>query len=288
MDRGDRSVAGRAEKEKVKKGSAGMDKIVVYGGGQMGYGIMKGLIAAGVVRAEEILVSGSRPSRRAFLEEDLGVRTSEDASGELAGTDILLIAVNPHQVKAVTSAIAGKLPDETIVLSIASGSPISMLEEELGADRKIVRVMPNTMIEVGSGYSAVTPNSNITEADKEKITEFVSALGQTMYIEEDMFQTFAAYSGPGPMWAYKFIEAMIDAGVLAGFSREDAREMTLQNVKGAAETLLATGDHPAARVDRMTSPKGLTIEAIKVLEEKGFGGAIMDSVEASVEKGNKV
>ena len=240
MDRGDRSVAGRAEKEKIKKGSAGMDKIVVYGGGQMGYGIMKGLIAAGVVRAEEILVSGSRPSRRAFLEEDLGVRTSEDASGELAGTDILLIAVNPHQVKDVTSAIAGKLPDETIVLSIASGSPISMLEEELGADRKIVRVMPNTMIEVKTGYSAVTPNANITEEDREKIGEFVSALGQIMYIKEDMFQAFSAYAGPGPMYAYKLIESMINAGVQAGFSREDSRKIVIQNIKGAAMTLEKT------------------------------------------------
>ncbi|MBQ9180095.1 MAG: pyrroline-5-carboxylate reductase [Firmicutes bacterium] len=265
-----------------------MNKIVFFGGGQMALGMLKGLIRDEVLPAENTVVCEKVAERRSFLEETLGVKTMEDAAPELTGADMAIIAVNPWQITSVTEMMKGKLEKETIVLSIASGSPIKLLEDELGSDKKIVRVLPNTMIEVKTGYSAVVPNDNITEADTEIINQFVSVLGQVMYIEEDMFQTFAAYSGPGPMWAFKFIEAMIDAGVNSGFTREDSRKMTLMNVKGAAEVLLATGEHPATRVDQMTSPGGLTIEGIKILEEQGFGGVIMDSVEAAVKKGNSV
>lgn len=263
-----------------------MNKIVIFGGGQMGTGIMKGLLAAGVVNPENLIVSEVNEERRQLLEKELGVKAVADASGELDEADIAVIAVNPYQLESVTSLMAGKVPAETIVLSIASATPIAKIEEQLGKDTKIVRVLPNTMIEVKTGYSAVTPNANITEADKEKTEEFVNALGQMMYIKEDMFQEFAAYAGPGPMYAYKLIEAMIDAGVQAGFSREDSRRMVIQNVKGAAMTLEATGDHPAARVDMMTSPAGITIEGLQVLEE-GFADVVKRSIRACVEKGRE-
>lgn len=266
-----------------------MNKIVMFGGGQMGTGIMKGLLAAGVVSPENLIVSEINEERRQFLEKELGVKAMADASGELgaqAPADIAVIAVNPYQLESVTALMAGKVQPETIVLSIASATPIAKIEEQLGADTKIVRVLPNTMIEVKTGYSAVTPNANITDADKEKITEFVSALGQMMYIKEDMFQEFAAYAGPGPMYAYKLIEAMIDAGVQAGFSREDSRRMVIQNVKGAAMTLEATGDHPAARVDMMTSPAGITIDGLEVLED-GFAKVVKKSIKVCVDKGRE-
>ena len=142
------------------------------------------------------------------------------------------------------------------------------------------------MIEVKTGYSAITPNGNITDEDKEKIHEFVGALGQMMYIKEDMFQAFSAYAGPGPMYAYKLIEAMINAGVQAGFSREDSRRIVIQNIKGAAMTLDATGDHPTARVEKMTSPAGITIDGLEVLEN-GFAGIVMESIKVCVEKGRE-
>jgi pyrroline-5-carboxylate reductase len=170
-----------------------------------------------------------------------------------------VIAVNPYQLESVTDVMKGKIAPDTIVISIASGTPVSVIEEQLGAGTKIARVLPNTMIEVRTGYSAVVLNDNITETDRAKIEEFVGALGQIMYIEEDMFQTFSAFAGPGPMYAYKLIEAMINAGVQAGFSREDSRKLVIRNIKGAAMTLEETGDHPAERVDRMTSPAGITM-----------------------------
>lgn len=278
--------------EELKKGGTNMNKIVFFGGGQMGTGIMKGLIAAGVVSAGQIVVSEINPERRNFLEKELGVRVMEDASGELSGSDetvtpdIAVIAVNPYQLESVTDIMKGKVQPETIVLSIASGTPIAAIEEQLGPELKIVRVLPNTMIEVKTGYSAVTPNANITEEDREKIGEFVSALGQIMYIKEDMFQAFSAYAGPGPMYAYKLIESMINAGVQTGFSREDSRKIVIQNIKGAAMTLEKTGDHPAARVDLMTSPAGITIDGLEVLEN-GFAGIVMESIKVCVDKGER-
>ena len=144
---------------------------------------------------------------------------------------------------------------------------------------------------VREGMKNVAAGANpmvVKKGIKQAVEAAIEALGPTMYISEDMFQPFASYGCAGPMWVLKLIEAMIDAGVQSGFSREDARAMVLENVEGTAKTLKITGDHPAARVDKMTSPGGITIEGVKKLEEDGFAGTVMASVEAAVNKGNNV
>lgn len=264
-----------------------MNKIVFFGGGAMATGVMGGLIRKNILPAEKIIVSEILPERREFLEKELGVKAMEDASEELAGADIAFIAVNPWQVRSVTAVMKPALESETIVISIASGVKLPTLAEQLGFDKKILRLMPNTLSEVSTGYNGVTLNPNITDEDKPLIEKCLDALGPTMYISEDMFQPFASYACAGPMWVFKLIEAMIDAGVQSGFTREESRMLVLENVEGAAKVLKVTGEHPAARVDKMTSPGGITIEGVKKLYEEGFAGTVMASVEAAVKKGNK-
>ncbi len=148
--------------------------------------------------------------------------------------------------------------------------------------------MPNTLIESKNGYSAACINPNVNEDDKKVITSFLDALGQTMYVTEEMFETFTAFCCTGPIWFYKTVETLIDAGVYAGFSRLESRNMVIKNMLGVASVLDASGIHPALKVDDMTSPAGVTIEALQVLEQQGFEGALMTSVNAAVKKANSI
>lgn len=123
------------------------------------------------------------------------------------------------------------------------------------SNKKILRVMTNTLIKSGNGYSAACVNPNIDEEDKRLITAVLNALGQTMYVTEDMFETFTAFCCTGPIWLYKTVEALVDAGVYAGFSRMESRNMVIKNMLGVARVLDNTGAYPAKQVDDMTSPR---------------------------------
>lgn len=217
-----------------------MKKIVFFGGGPMGEGIMGGLIRGKVVEPQQITVSELLPARREYLEKTHGVLTTTDPA------------------------------------------------EAATADVVILRVMPNTLIQSGNGYSAACINPNVNDDDKVIITNVLNALGQTMYVTENMFETFTAFCCTGPIWFYKTVEAMIDAGVYAGFSRADSRAMVIKNMLGVAQVLDATGAHPALKVDDMTSPAGVTIEALQVLHQERFTGALMTSVDAAVKKANSI
>lgn len=264
-----------------------MKKIVFFGGGPMGEGIMGGLIRGKVVEPKQITVSELLPARREYLEKTHGVLTTTDPA-EASTADVVIMAVNPNQIPNVTKVLKPHLNKETIVISIACGVALATLEEQLGADKKILRVMPNTLIQSGNGYSAACINPNVNDDDKVIITTVLNALGQTMYVTENMFETFTAFCCTGPIWFYKTVEALIDAGVYAGFSRAESRAMVIKNMLGVAQVLDATGAHPALKVDDMTSPAGVTIEALQVLHQERFTGALMTSVDAAVKKANSI
>lgn len=264
-----------------------MKKIVFFGGGPMGEGIMGGLIRGNVVKPRQITVSDLLPARRVHLEKAYGVLTTTDPA-EAATADMVFLAVNPNQIPNVTKVLKPHLNKETIVISIACGVTLAALDEQLGVDKKILRVMPNTLIQSGNGYSAACVNPNIDDDDKSIITTVLNALGQTMYITENIFETFTAFCCTGPIWFYKTVEALIDAGVYAGFSRADSRAMVIKNMLGVAQVLDTTGAHPALKVDDMTSPAGVTIEALQILHQERFAGALMTSVNAAVKKANSI
>ena len=264
-----------------------MKKIVFFGGGPMGEGIMGGLIRGKVAEPKQITVSELLPARREYLEKTHGVLTTTDPA-EASTADVVILAVNPNQIPNVTKSLKPHLSKEAIVISIACGVALATLEEQLGADKKILRVMPNTLIQSGNGYSAACINPNVNDDDKVIITTVLNALGQTMYVTENMFETFTAFCCTGPIWFYTTVEALIAAGVYAGFSRAESRAMVIKNMLGVAQVLDATGAHPALKVDDMTSPAGVTIEALQVLHQERFTGALMTSVDAAVKKANSI
>ena len=263
-------------------------KIVFCGCGPMGEGILGGLLNNNVAKAKDVTVNELLEVRRTYIAETYGVAAVENASDALKAADLVIIAVNPAQMPKVAQTIHPLIKKACIVMSIACGVSLGTLAGMLGDDKKILRVMPNTLIKSGNGYSAACVNPNIDEEDKKLITAVLNALGQTMYVTEDMFETFTAFCCTGPIWLYKTVEALVDAGVYAGFSRMESRNMVIKNMLGVAQVLDNTGAHPALKVDDMTSPAGVTIEALQVLQQKGFAGALMSSVDAAVKKAKSI
>ena len=266
-----------------------MNKNIVFcGGGNMGEGIMRGILDKKVIAPENITVSELRQERCDYLSNTHGVSAVINADDAIKEADMIIIALLPQHVSSVTKTLKELAKESAVIMSIAAGVTIETLESQLGKDKKVVRMMPNTLIQAGNGYSAACVNGNIDDKDKEFITEILNALGQTMYINENMFDTFTAFSCSGPLWLYKTVEALIDSGVYVGFSRVEARNIVIKNMLGVAQVLEDTGAHPAKKVDEMTSPGGVTIEGLKTLQQGGFMSAIMNSVNNAVKKANSI
>jgi len=258
-------------------------KIVFCGGGNMAEGIVRGLIKNGTAPGN-ITVSELKTERCEYLTKKYGVTAVTDATGAINVADIVIIAVLPLHLPSVTTAIKNSIKSSTLVMSIAAGVTLATLESQLGSDKKIVRVMPNTLGLSGNGFSAVCLNEKVDQEEKIIVTEIVNALGKAMFLKENMFDTFTAFSCSGPLWLYKMADALTNAGVYNGFAREDAREMVLENMLGVAKILQMTGAAPATKVNEMCSPGGVTIEGFKSLQEEGFDAAVMTSVNAAVDK----
>ena len=263
-------------------------KVLFCGGGNMAEGVLRSVLKKGVVEREQVTVNDLVQDRCSYLEATYGVKAVVDGRAAMMEADVIVVAELPQIVSVVAENIKKHAKEDALVISIAAGVTIATLERFLGGNRKIVRVMPNTMGQVANGHSAVKLNGNVDDNEKAFVDAFLGALGQVMYLDEDKFAEFTAYSCSGPMWIYLMADALVDAGVYAGFSRAQAKEITIKNLLGVAMILDETGVTPKSRVDEMCSPGGVTIEGFKSLQENGFTYAVMESVNAAVQKSKKI
>jgi len=167
------------------------------------------------------------------------------------------------------------------VISIAAGVTISSVEGILGARARVVRVMPNTPSLAGEGAAALAPGSNATDEDLALARTIFDGLGLTVLVDESLMDAVTGLSGSGPAYGFIIIEALTDAGVKMGLSRETALKLAAQTMLGAAKLCLEDGRTPSQLKDMVTSPGGTTIEGIKALEKGGLRATLMDAVEAA-------
>ena len=264
------------------------EKIVFLGGGNMAEGIISGFIRNGNVDPACITVKEPVTARCEYLKKTYGVAALADPAQQVKEADMLIIAVVPKFVSAVTAYLKPLINKEQLILSIAAATKLETLAAQLGDDKKIVRMTPNTMIATQSGYSAICFNPNCTAEDKEIARSYVQYLGQIQEINEDLFNAFTSYCNVGPLFCYQLLEALTDAGVYVGFPRPVAKDMAVRNMLGAAKLIAETGIEPSAKTGMMTSPAGVTIESLRVLKQTGFQNAVMESVIAGFNKTNRL
>lgn len=263
-------------------------KITFIGGGNMAEGIIGGIVANEIFKPKNVTVFDILDERRKYIEATYGINASNTAVSAVNGADIVVIAVLPQDIEKASENIKNELPEDSIIISICAGTKIEKLKNIFGSNHKIVRVMPNTMIEAKHGYSAVSVNEKITDSDKEIIKTLLSGLGKAMFIDERLINAFTAYSCAGPAYIMYFIAALIDSGVESGLSRKDSTAIALENLIASALTLQNTGKHPYEITDRMNSPAGIGINAAHVLNEAGFHGTVMSAVKKALERTNEL
>ena len=257
-------------------------KIGFIGCGNMSKAIISGLVSSGRVKAENIWVYDHKPATNQAMQQQHGI-TPADSTNEVAKqADILFAAVKPNAILNVLKDVSGNLNKDTLVVSIAAGITLDSLADVLGHDRKLVRVMPNTPVLINEGMTSVTPNVLVTHEEADEILQIFNGLGKAELVPEYLIHSVVGVSGSAPAYVFMFIEAMADAAVLGGMSRAQAYQFAAQAVKGSAQMVLETGKHPGELKDMVCSPGGTTIEAVRVLEEKGFRSAVIEAMQQSM------
>lgn len=263
-------------------------KIGFIGCGNMGKAILGGLLASGQARADQIWVYTPTPENVAELQEEYGINGAGSAQEVAQTADIVFSAVKPNITVKVLSDIASSFNKESLVVSIAAGVTLDQLATALGHDRKIIRTMPNTPSLVQAGMTSITPNALATADDIDAVLAIFRSFGEAEVVAEYLIHPVVGVSGSAPAYVFMFIEAMADAAVLGGMPRAQAYKFAAQAVMGSAKMVLETGKHPGELKDMVCSPAGTTIEAVRVLEERGLRSAVIEAIQACMAKSEKL
>ncbi len=259
-------------------------KIGFIGLGNMGSAMIGGMLSKGIADPRDITGADSFQEAADKAAETYGIRTTPNNQAAVEFADILILAVKPQILAGVIENIRSEIKKETVIISIVAGKTIDWLEKAFEKPVKIVRVMPNTPALVGEAISGVCRNESVTDQEMEKCLMILKSFGQAEEVAEHMMDAVVGVGGSSPAYVFMFIEALADGAVAAGMPRNQAYRFAAQSVLGSAKMVLETGKHPGELKDMVCSPGGTTIEAVKVLEEKGMRGAVMAAVEACVNK----
>lgn len=252
-------------------------RIAIVGAGAMGEAVLTGLLAAGTP-ASDIVASVRRPARAEELRARHGIEVVP-ALDAVVGADVVVVGVKPHDVVALLGEVAPRLAPEAVVVSLAAGISVAVLEHTL-PDHAVVRAMPNTPAKVGVGITALSPGSRVTDGQLDAVRAVLAGTGEVIVVPEDKQDAVTATSGSGPAYVFLVAEAMTDAAVRLGLPRPQARALVNQTLLGAA-TLLATSDAAATTLrEEVTSPGGTTAAALAVLEERGLRAAFSAAMDA--------
>jgi pyrroline-5-carboxylate reductase len=263
-------------------------KIAFLGGGNMAEALIKGLIAAGTAKPDQILATDISSARLEHLRKTYGIiiqKSNLDAARE-AG--IVLLSVKPQVIEKVLGEIAPAVDGKKLVISIAAGIAIAKIEKVLKDGSRVVRVMPNTPALVLAGAAALAGGKNATADDLALAQRLFNSVGRSVVVDEKLMDAVTGLSGSGPAYVFMIIDALSDAGVKAGLPRQLALELAAQTVYGAAKMVLETKEHPAKLRDMVTSPGGTTIEGLHALEKGKLRATIMNAVEAATARSKEL
>ncbi len=260
-------------------------RIALVGAGAMGGALLNGWLASGYA-AGDILVVEPDAGRAGQLAAQYGVHVAKP--DEIAAADVVVLAVKPHLVEGTLDDVRSCLRPGAVVVSIAAGVTLERIERRLPEGVAAVRVMPNTPALVGEAMSGLSPGSAATKEQIEQVRSLVDAVGRSVVVPEKSLDALTAVSGSGPAYLFYVAEAMIEAGVHQGLTRDEATELVNQTFTGAA-ALLSQSDHSATQLREMvTSPAGTTAAALRVLDERGVRAAFLAAMEACAQRSRSV
>lgn len=260
-------------------------KIGFIGMGNMGYAMLKGILNH--ARPEDIVFSDASRERCMAVSKETGVLFAESNAECANVAKYLILAVKPQYYEKVLKNIENIVRPDHVIISIAPGITIDYLKDKLGADKRIVRAMPNTPALVGCGMTGICyEDKEFDFNEKDVIDNIFSSFGKYKKVEERLLSAVTCASGSSPAYVYMFIEALADSAVKYGIPRDMAYEMVAQTVMGSAKMVLETKEHPGKLKDNVCSPGGTTIAGVSALEEYGFRNAVIKATDECYKKAN--
>jgi len=258
-------------------------KVGFIGSGNMSYAMMKGLVKSGVLPAAQII--GSAKSETTVEKvRALGAEATLNNEEVCEKSDVVVLGVKPFVIQSVLKEVGNRLSKDKLVVSIAAGISVADIEGELPPEARVIRVMPNTPCAVGESASGYCKGTYATEKDMKFVGKLLDSFGYALPCFEKDMNAVIGVSGSGPAYVFILIEALADGGVRCGLKRDTALKLAAQMVKGAAQMVLETGEHPGVLKDQVCSPGGTTIAAVEALEKGNFRSTLISAVRASKER----
>lgn len=258
----------------------------------MSQAILKGLLSASVINPKEIIVSDVDAKKLNNLKKDFKINTTLNNREVVKNSDAIIISVKPQNVDEALLETSDLAQGKKLFISVAAGVPITKIANILSGEQPkklaIARTMPNTPALVLQGVTAISFSDYVKKSDRQIVHRIFEAVGKTVEVDEDKLDAVTGLSGSGPAYIFTIMEALSDAGVKMGLSREVANKLTFQTVIGAAQLALETGKHPGQLKDMVTSPGGTTIHGIHALEAGGVRDALINAVEAATKRSKEL
>ena len=258
--------------------------VAILGVGTIGESLLRGLLSGGWREPSELVVTVRNEERAAELTERYGVRATTSNAEAVAGATLVVIAVKPQDFEVLLGEVGGLLTPEQTVLSVAAAIPTAAIEGRIAPGVPVVRAMPNRPATVHEGIAGVCPGAHAGDENLALAEEALSHLGGVVRVAERYMDAVTAVSGSGPAYFALLAEAMIEAGILLGLSREISTQLVVQTMLGTAKLLRDEELHPVDLREQVTSPGGTTIRAIRELERAGVRAAFLNAIQAAMER----
>jgi pyrroline-5-carboxylate reductase len=263
-------------------------KIGIIGTGNMGESLISGLIYARSSVPKNIICSDVRKDKLKSVQDAYGVVTTTSNIDVVKASEIVIYAIKPQIMASILRETAVHLDMSKVIISIAAGVPLAAIESCLNKDLRLIRVMPNIAASVKEGAAAIAPGKHASKGDLKLAKAIFDSVGKSIIIEEEFMDAITGLSGNGPAYIFLIVDALADAGVKMGLSREDALLLSAQSVLGAAKLLLETGEHPGRLKDKVTSPGGTAIAALHTIEQGGLRTTLINAVEVGTNRSKEL
>lgn len=263
--------------------------IGIIGAGNMGEALIKGLVASNLVRPYEIIASARTAKRVRSLEKSYGVHTTRKNLAVTSACDTIILAVKPQDMEGVCVKIRQSMTRNHLVISIAAGIDFARLRKMLGPKPRLIRVMPNLPAVIDKGVSAIFCGPRMPERYRRFAHQIFQAVGETVDVrEERLMDVITGLSGTGPAYFFAMMEALELAGRRLGLTDQTSRSLTLMTAIGAAEMALQTGIPPRELRRRVTSKRGTTWAAMRLLKRRRFWKAVEDAVRTATKRAREL
>jgi pyrroline-5-carboxylate reductase len=263
-------------------------KIAILGAGRLGESMLRGLLSTGWREPHEVVVTSRRAERRDALVALYGVEATADNAAAIRDARLVVISVKPQDTATVLGEIATAVSGEQTLLSVAAGVTTAAIESRLPEGARVVRAMPNAPALVHEGIAGLCGGEHARDEDLEMATSALGHLGAVVRVAEDDMDAVTALSGSGPAYFALLTEAMIEAGLLLGLSRDVSTRLVVQTMFGSARLLRDEQMHPVELREAVTSPGGTTTRAIRELERSGVRAAFLNAINAATERSREL